>query len=101
MAASTLVSARVPKNKKDDANEILSSIGATTSDLINDAFDYLLAQRRLPSASLKTEAPTGNMDQFKAFVASSTLDIAWGGHDVLDDKRILEEGKQADYEALA
>lgn len=46
---STLVSARIPQAKKEAGVSLLASLGASTSDLINNAFDYLLAHQSLPA----------------------------------------------------
>jgi len=48
---SALVSARVPKAKKEAAAAILASLGATASELVNNAYDFLLAEGRLPGAT--------------------------------------------------
>ena len=70
----TLVSARVSKAKKERAKGVLSSIGATTSDLINSALDYVISAKELPSARSHDEAGAAD---FAAFVRKSTLDIPW------------------------
>lgn len=49
---SALVSARVPKAKKEAAAAILASLGATASELVNNAYDFLLAEGRLPGRQL-------------------------------------------------
>jgi len=41
----SLVSARVSVAKREAAQGPLAALGATTSDLINSAFDYLLATK--------------------------------------------------------
>lgn len=56
MASDVLVSARISKGKKDAARKILSSLGFTTSDLINSAFDYVLKHQELPDQK-NTEPP--------------------------------------------
>ena len=41
-----LVSARMSRAKKERAGSILESIGATASDLINSAYDYVVTRDR-------------------------------------------------------
>lgn len=98
---SVLSSARVPLAKKETANGILDSIGATTSDLINSAYDYLLEKGELPRADAHRDAER-TAEGFKAFVGASTLDVDWGaGAADGDYKRLIKQGKLADYESLA
>lgn len=44
------VSARIPVAVKERGNAILKEIGATPSQLINAAYDYLLANHELPKS---------------------------------------------------
>ncbi len=46
-----IVTARVPIAVKERGSEILGEIGATTTQLVNAAYDYLLAEHDLPRAS--------------------------------------------------
>lgn len=95
--ASDLVSARVPYAKKEAASGVLKSLGATTSDLINDAFNVVLAHKKLPSACVQNaERRTG----FDAFVQASTLSIDWSEPEK-SDKDIIRQGRLSDYESLA
>ena len=94
----TLVSARMPAAKKERAREVLNSIGATTSDLINSAFDYVISNKRLP-VTAAPEAQPSEQD-FKQFVAGTTFKIDWPeGTD--DYKQLVREMRLADYESLA
>ena len=43
-----IVTARVPVEVKEQGNSILKSIGSSPTQLINAAYDYLLAERKLP-----------------------------------------------------
>lgn len=96
---SNLVSARVPYAKKEAAACILRSLGATTSDLINDAFDFVLSQKTLPSSSIKIRKADRDFD---AFLRASTLLISWSEIEMSTDyKDVLREGRIADYESLA
>lgn len=95
---STVVNARISLAKKEAANSILESIGATPSELINSAYDYLLKHKRLPgNADEDSEERRG----FKGFVEGSTLEIDWEKSDpLLDYHEILRQGKARDYESL-
>ena len=92
-----LVSSRIPQAKKEAGVAVLGSLGATTSELINSAFDYLLETHQLPTTK-ESKAPSA--EEFAQFVAGSTLPIDWGD-DTRSDKEILQEGKVVDYESLA
>ena len=43
-----IVTARVPAEVKEQGGKILREIGATPTQLVNAAYAYLLAERRLP-----------------------------------------------------
>lgn len=93
----TLVSARLSRAKKERGVGALSAIGATVSDLINSAFDYVIETNELPSArqgELRRDA------DFEAFVAESTVHIDWPD-DASDYKAAMRRMRVADYEALA
>ena len=46
-----IVSARVPVAVKERGNATLRELGATPSQLINAAYEFVLAERKLPKAS--------------------------------------------------
>lgn len=97
--SNTLVSARVSQTKKEAAVGVLASLGATTSDLINTALDYVLAEKRLPTTASK-DTPT--KDDFASFVNASSLVIDWGSDAQDGDyKALIAQGRAADYESLA
>ncbi len=97
--ADTLVSARIPKAKKESVSALLASMDATVSDLIQRSFDYVLATKEMPSVQRSAEKP---VDEFEAFCADCVLDIDWSvaGADSSYDS-IIRAGKVADYESLA
>ncbi len=96
---STLVSARVPVAKKESGARILASIGATTSDLINNAFDYVLSRKELP---LPVSQERRGPEDFARFVDESTLSIAWNADlSEGDYKSMMRDRRLADYESLA
>ena len=93
----TLVSARMPQAKKERARGALAAIGATTSDLINSAFDYVIAMGQLPiSAAPETRAQDG----LAAFVEESSFEVGWS-EGAGDYKSLARELRLADYESLA
>ena len=96
----SMVSARVPAGKKERAAGILASIGATTSDLINNALDYVIATKQLPTASDPT-APKPSATDFQRFVRDSTIDVEWAAEFDGDYKTFMRQERLADYESLA
>lgn len=100
---SVLVNARVPRAKKEVSVGILESLGATTSELINSAYDYLLEHKELPtSRNTSKEKRLHDREAFAAFAEESTLDINWGEHpESFDYKQFMSSRKRADYESLA
>ena len=95
----TLVSARVPKAKKERAASILSSLGSTASDLINSAYDYVIATKELPAA--RKASRQDDTQSFDDFIASSTLVVDWPDGLVGDYKALEREWRRADYESFA
>lgn len=95
-----MVNARVPQAKKEAGGGILEALDATVTELVNGAYDYLIAYRRIPGAQERDGG--ADAGRFSAFVASSTLDVDWGPDPAsVDYRTILREGKRADYESLA
>lgn len=94
----TLVSAMVSDSKRQAVEPILNKLGATTSDLIENAFDYVLATENLPA--VPGIAGTHQI-YYAASVRNSTLDIDWGD-DAVDGnyRRLIRDGKTADYASL-
>lgn len=95
----TLVSARLSRAKKERAGSILESIGATASDLINSAYDYVIETHQLPTPSRKAEVR--NQEGFAAFVRSSTLEVEWPQDASGDYRELASEWRLSDYESLA
>jgi antitoxin component of RelBE/YafQ-DinJ toxin-antitoxin module len=95
----SLVSARIAPAKKAAGAQALAALGATASDLINAAYDYVLAEKQLPSPSKRTKPL---QEDFAAFVAASTLHVSWGdGAKDGDYKSLAREMRVRDYESLA
>ena len=95
---STLVSARVPRAKKERAAGVLSALGATTSDLINSAFDYIIATEELPGIPIEQGRDAAS---FASFVRESTVDVEWPDGFEGDYKSLMTEWRSRDYESLA
>lgn len=95
----TLVSARISKAKKDASAGALRQIGASTSDLILSAFDYLLETGELPQAKHKARSRS----DFAVFVGEATVDVDWGNFDEASSsyKDAIGKWRLADYESLA
>ena len=91
-----LVSARIPSAKKDAVQSVLKSMGSSTTELINGAFDYLLEQREIPRAHPVARDDAG----LAVFLAECQLDIPWPEGDI-DYKQLIREGKRERYESLA
>ena len=102
---SSLVSARIPVAKKEAGAGLLRSLGSTPSELVNRAYDYLIACGELPSvpaASRKGRQGAGEADGgLEAFLAASTVEVDWGADAAADYKELLRRGRRADYESLA
>lgn len=94
-----LVSARMSVAKKEAGVHALEAIGATATELINDAFDYVIERRRLPGREEAFECKRGS---FADFVQATTFEVDWGPDEgAIDYKQLLHEGKRSDYESLA
>lgn len=113
-----IVTARVPSEIRRQGNEALRALGATPTQLINAAYEYVIEHGSLPSRRCSQETSEGNsgssldgvvrrvLDADAArelgdLIAGSTFDIPesfWGGRSY---KEMIAEGRRADYEALA
>lgn len=93
-----LVSARMPQAKKEATVRVLDSMGATVSDLINSAFDYVLEEHRLPGENARAHA---ERPPFDAFLEATTIKVAWPATAADNYREMLREGKLHDYESLA
>ena len=92
----TLVSSRIPRAKKEAGVAVLDSLGATTSDLINSAFDYLIEHRALPAAQKAARKKSG----LAQFLSETTLAIDWGD-ETRSYKDVMRARRAEDYERLA
>ena len=53
-----MVTARVPVEIKKRGDRVLKEIGSSATELVNDAYEYVLEHRRLPRGA--AQAPVGN-----------------------------------------
>lgn len=102
----SIVTARVPSEIKEQGNDILRSIGATPTQLVNAAYEYVLAHEALPQAmperpdsSKRALSPEQKL-RLESFVARSTCVVPESYWDGKSYKELLEEGRRRDYEAL-
>ena len=61
-----VVTARVPEGIRMRGLEVLEEIGATTSELVNAAFAYVIQERKLPLPQAPTETATGKLSLEKS-----------------------------------
>jgi antitoxin component of RelBE/YafQ-DinJ toxin-antitoxin module len=106
----TLVSARISSAKKDAGVNVLNCLGASTTELINSAFDYVIENKQLPKKAASCgQLRADSVRDFAEFFSESTLEIDWNtcqdasakADDFVDYKEIVRSGKAADYESLA
>ena len=100
-----MVSGRIPTEMKEQGSKLLAQIGATQSQLIKAAYEYLLAEGRLPQPQSRLAGPSAlteqDLTQLENFINATTFEVGpdfWADFDLKDT---LAEGRWADYEALA
>ena len=100
-----MVSGRIPVEMKERGAALLAEIGATQSQLIKAAYEYLLAEGKLPTPRRNLSGPARlteqDISQLEEFINATTLDVDPAFWDGFDCKQALSEGRWADYEALA
>lgn len=100
------VSARIPMEKRDRGDEALAAIGATTSQLIQAAYDYLIATGKLPRVSSGATLHGGHLSKAQKLHAqqvlrASTCRVPAGFFAGKTDDELLEDELRREYEALA
>lgn len=50
-----MVTGRMSKEKKEEGNRVLASLGSNPSKVINQLYDYLIENRHLPFAEVKEQ----------------------------------------------
>ena len=97
------VTARVPVELKEQVNRRLTEIGSSQSQLVNAAYLYVLKEGKLPEPSQDESnhlIPTADqLAQVDALLEATTFAIPEAAIEDMDYRKIIEEGKLADYEA--
>ena len=100
-----MVSGRIPIEMKERGSALLSEIGATQTELIKSAYEYLIAEGKLPTPSATLAGPAAltkrDINALEQFINETTLAVDPSFWDGFDLKEALAEGRRADYEALA
>lgn len=103
---SKMVSARIPDALYSQASIQLASLGASTSDLVNAAFEYVLEEHALPTAhpaESKQKKRVLSKDQkhlIKGMFENCMLDLDISD-DVKADKRYAQTVRANKYEDIA
>ena len=102
---SKMASARIPDALFDQGCARLEELGATQTQLVKAAFDYLLEERSLPQASRKKKAITRRLTKeqkqaLAAKLASCQLDIDIPA-DVAYAKEAAHQMREAKYEVVS
>ncbi|MDO4443330.1 MAG: type II toxin-antitoxin system RelB/DinJ family antitoxin [Slackia sp.] len=109
-----MVTARIPVEVKNQTAQVLRSIGATPTQLINAAYAYVLETGALPSVPTREENVASasaspivkslsaeQRDALLADLEAMTCAVPESFWEDATYRQILEEGRRADYEALA
>ena len=103
---SKMVSARIPDALFAQGCAQLEELGASQTQLIRAAFDYLLKERALPSSSSREEGTTRRAlspEQRRSLerkLASCRLGVSIPS-EVAYDKEMAHRGREAKYEAVS
>lgn len=103
---SKMVSARIPDALYSQASIQLASLGATTSDLVNAAFEYVLEEHALPTArqpenkQKKRILSKDQKDQIKGMFENCMLDLDIPD-DLKADKQYVQAVRANKYEDIA
>lgn len=98
-----IVTARVPVAVKEQVGSILHEIGSTPSQLVNAAYEYVLAERELPRAGTglgEGEAAPRRMTREQSRRISSALEAMYVGP-AEDDRSFNEQLREARDERYA
>ena len=69
-----VVTARVPAEVRDQGNAILRQLGATPTELVNAAYEYLLNEKRLPPVAHGAEELPGGVRALSPEDAAKVLE---------------------------
>lgn len=102
---SKMVSARIPDALYDQGCVQLEQLGATQTQLVRAAFDYLLCNRSLPPTSgaaqgKKRALSKEQRDSLASRLAACRLDIRIP-NDVAYDKEVIHKAREAKHETLS
>lgn len=104
----TMVSARVPVEIKSRADLVLKDLGATVTDLVNAAFEYVLRFGALPEAQESDVSETPELKVLDGDAAQRFRE-EWGARAVLDlpsydgtnYKSLLDDARSERYARFA
>lgn len=102
---SKMVSARIPDAVYEQVNNQLKKLGATTTDLVNSAFEFVLQEHALPipqkqkAAKHERRLTEEQAASLRDFFDNCCLNIEISS-DIADDKKALRQAKIDKYEAL-
>lgn len=84
--ADVMVTGRMAKAKKDAGNKVLESLGSNASQAINQLYDYLIEEHRLPfDSGSKTDFSADQIKDAIAFIDNIPLKNAFSS---MSDKDI-------------
>lgn len=64
-----MVTSRMSKAKKDAGNKVLEALGVNASQAINQMYDYLIEERRLPFGASRVSKPSDEqVEEALAFI---------------------------------
>ena len=69
----SMVTARMPKGKKETGNSILRELGTNPSQFINESYDYVIKNRSLPYRGTVQQRSMVDFEKAVAFIASIPL----------------------------
>lgn len=101
-----IVTARVPIEIKEQGNEILKKMGATPTQLINAAYEYVLSRGELPlvqpdTTERKKKLSQDEQEQLAQSIQATSFAVPkdfWSDENYKD---LIQRDRGADYEALA
>lgn len=101
-----MVSARVPVELRDQVSDQLQRIGATPTELINRAYEFVLANKALPEgrqgmAPGRRVLAAAQLEELRQSIERTTLPLLSGLDDGISYDSMLEEALRDEHEALA
>lgn len=106
-----IVTARVPVEVKNQVSQILTELGSSPTELINSAYDYVLAHKRLPTDEAAGKPAEAHRDEHRTLSpeqkAKLMADLGAmrlgpvGGYDGSNYKDLLNAARDERYAPLA